>query len=307
MRQYMVHVHDQRDQGRWLDQKLYTGRAPSNDTITADMEVLQRPGRYEVRINRLEGTEEYGLRSWLQGQPVGKIRYARVSTVRESTEGIERYLPANYRVVYVHSDDTQPLQQFLIVAGEDNAGWTMEDYVVPRLQSGMIGVREINSEYATSVIPQPTEADLDAGWEAAWHIAVNGASNPKGVEHSLRNFVRDKHIPIDHTIVRAIEGHLDYLHGNGLGPELEDLREVQYHARRIGITDPDGKYVPVGERKPRPVDPELFARTAPAWNCISHPGEGMHYTPGDGCLWCGKTREQIAAEPARKECCEDCG
>jgi hypothetical protein len=253
MRTYRVHVHDMLDQGRWLAQRDYTGRAPSRDTITADMEELQRPGRYEIHLNRLEGGEEYSLRSWLQGEAAGKIRYALVSTRRDTAETIERYLPANYRIVYETPGPTgkvEPLT-YVIVAGEDNAGWTMDGYVIPRLGSGLVGARELNGEYARQIIPAPTEADLDAGWEAAWHIAVNGASNPKGVEHSLRNFVRDKHIPIDHAIVRAIEGHLDYLHGNGLGPELEDLREVQYHARRLGITDEDGRYVPVDQRVKR--------------------------------------------------------
>jgi hypothetical protein len=38
-----------------------------------------------------------------------------------------------------------------------------------------------------------------------------------------------------------------------------------------------------------PVDPELFRRTAPEWNCVDFPGEGMHYRPGPGaCLWCGR-------------------
>jgi len=48
----------------------------------------------------------------------------------------------------------------------------------------------------------------------------------------------------------------------------------------------------------RPVDPELFARSAPAWNCIAHPGEGMHYLTGLGgsCAWCGMTAAQIVAE-----------
>lgn len=50
-----------------------------------------------------------------------------------------------------------------------------------------------------------------------------------------------------------------------------------------------------------PVDPELFARTAPKWNCVDYPGEGMHYTPGGDCGWCGMTREQIAAERRARE------
>jgi hypothetical protein len=53
----------------------------------------------------------------------------------------------------------------------------------------------------------------------------------------------------------------------------------------------------------KPVDPDLFRRTAPEWNCVSYPGDGMHYTPGpDGrCAWCGMTRDQITAERAARE------
>lgn len=44
------------------------------------------------------------------------------------------------------------------------------------------------------------------------------------------------------------------------------------------------------------VNRELFERTAPAWNCVAYPNDGMHYIPGRDCLWCGMTREQVNAE-----------
>ena len=51
----------------------------------------------------------------------------------------------------------------------------------------------------------------------------------------------------------------------------------------------------------RPVDAELFARTAPAWNCVDYPGDGMHYTPADhGCVWCGKKLDEVRAEIAER-------
>jgi hypothetical protein len=55
--------------------------------------------------------------------------------------------------------------------------------------------------------------------------------------------------------------------------------------------------------KAQPVDPDLFRSTAPAWNCVSYPGDGMHYTPGPNgrCVWCGKSRDQITAERAARE------
>jgi hypothetical protein len=46
-----------------------------------------------------------------------------------------------------------------------------------------------------------------------------------------------------------------------------------------------------------PVNGELFNRTAPRWNCVDFPGDGMHYVPGtDTCAWCGMTTEDIKTE-----------
>lgn len=60
--------------------------------------------------------------------------------------------------------------------------------------------------------------------------------------------------------------------------------------------------------KPQPADPELFRRTAPAWNCVDYPGDGPHYTPGNTCQWCGCTRDQITAEyQASQAPCSVCG
>lgn len=43
---------------------------------------------------------------------------------------IKQYLPANYRVVEVTEAGT-------LIEGEDVAGWTLDDYVLPRLASGL--------------------------------------------------------------------------------------------------------------------------------------------------------------------------
>lgn len=77
-------------------------------------------------------------------------RYALITT-RDSREKIERYLPGNYRVIHV-----EPSRQFhhmqhggdqkydIVIAGRDNAGWTLDDYVLPRLASGLIFGTEID-------------------------------------------------------------------------------------------------------------------------------------------------------------------
>lgn len=44
---------------------------------------------------------------------------------------IEQYLPRGYRV-------TGTVDGFVQIEGEDFAGWTAQDYVIPRLASGMI-------------------------------------------------------------------------------------------------------------------------------------------------------------------------
>lgn len=65
---------------------------------------------------------------------------------------------------------------------------------------------------------------------------------------------------------------------------------------------------PAQSQPAKPADPEPFSRTAPQWNCVDYPNEGMHYTSGKhgGCAWCGKTREQIAAEPQPMSYCLTC-
>jgi len=55
-----------------------------------------------------------------------------------SKETCERYLPFNYRVVNMTGPD-------VLIQGEDNAGWTLDGYVLPRLASGLHFGEEIIS------------------------------------------------------------------------------------------------------------------------------------------------------------------
>jgi hypothetical protein len=58
-----------------------------------------------------------------------------------------------------------------LVQGKDNAGWTMDEYVLPRLQSGLITGTEISAVEARTgrlTLPAPHSAErgglgLDAG------------------------------------------------------------------------------------------------------------------------------------------------
>lgn len=75
-------------------------------------------------------------------------RYALI-TARDSRETVERYLPGNYRVIHVEpSQDPVGVEgarwSDIVIAGRDNAGWTLDDYVLPRLASGLIFGTEID-------------------------------------------------------------------------------------------------------------------------------------------------------------------
>lgn len=52
--------------------------------------------------------------------------YTNVGQVRD-------YLPANYKVIHIDENG-----QGVIIAGEDDAGWTLDEYVIPRFASGLI-------------------------------------------------------------------------------------------------------------------------------------------------------------------------
>ena len=106
------------------------------------------------------------------------IRYALVSG--HPLRAVARYLPDGYQGktlvaenVYTgawrrldvaiaeanESDKRLPFVEreerlYLLVEGEDHAGWTLDDYVIPRLGSGNYGCREIDlSHPALKVLP----------------------------------------------------------------------------------------------------------------------------------------------------------
>lgn len=102
------------------------------------------------------------------------------------------------------------------------------------------------------------------------------------------------------------EGAATCLHC-GMLATVDPVAHEGRYGHRPEIADGTGKLVWSGDQlswvspepdvePTRPVDRELFRRTAPQWNCVDYPGDGMHYTPGTDCAWCGMTREQIAAE-----------
>lgn len=82
-------------------------------------------------------------------------RFALVSVHRTGVETIQRYLPDNYGVnTAVRGTITDPQTGLacVLVQGRDVAGWTLDDYVLPRLGSGLIGGREVSAEEAERLV-----------------------------------------------------------------------------------------------------------------------------------------------------------
>lgn len=73
------------------------------------------------------------------------MRFAvvRARTRREA----EAYLPGNYSVVSEHAADPFGKLVNVVIEGEDEAGWTLDGYVIPRYASGLIGCREYPSRH----------------------------------------------------------------------------------------------------------------------------------------------------------------
>lgn len=58
---------------------------------------------------------------------------------------VEAYLPDNYRVVRQCAMQTAKDPIMFIIEGEDRMGWTLDDYVIPRLASGLIFAMEVDA------------------------------------------------------------------------------------------------------------------------------------------------------------------
>jgi hypothetical protein len=84
-------------------------------------------------------------------------RYAIVENARSRSEA-EAYLPGNYRVIHEadgwSSEGSGSTDLTFVIAGEDNAGWTLDGYVIPRYASGLIWATEIDlSHPIMKVVP----------------------------------------------------------------------------------------------------------------------------------------------------------
>jgi hypothetical protein len=92
-------------------------------------------------------------------------RYALVNT--PDSERIAPYLPSNYRIEGEVEGGT-------LISGTDSAGWTMDDYVLPRLGSGLYFGHEVTGDEARDLA---REAELNS---AATEIASSITEAARG-------------------------------------------------------------------------------------------------------------------------------
>jgi hypothetical protein len=72
------------------------------------------------------------------------IRYAIV--YGNGADRVAAYLPRNYRVIHdtLLIDPDGSSRNVVVIEGQDDAGWTLDGYVIPRLASGLISATEID-------------------------------------------------------------------------------------------------------------------------------------------------------------------
>ena len=70
-------------------------------------------------------------------------RYAIVRNARTQHEA-EAYLPANYSVIWEGYEPSSATRLVWVIEGEDDHGWTLDGYVIPRYASGLICCEEID-------------------------------------------------------------------------------------------------------------------------------------------------------------------
>lgn len=73
--------------------------------------------------------------------PTTETRTLRIAYVTngENAKRVWAYLPDNYAIM-------SGIDGRYLIAGWDNAGWTLDDYVIPRLASGLIWAKEVTND-----------------------------------------------------------------------------------------------------------------------------------------------------------------
>lgn len=82
-------------------------------------------------------------RSMIEGE--GEARFAQVHGARRPEE-VAAYLPSNYALMESFTIPPTDRRLVVIIGGKDDRGWTLAEYVIPRLASGLMVATEIEDE-----------------------------------------------------------------------------------------------------------------------------------------------------------------
>jgi len=86
--------------------------------------------------------EREGYKKMASQLGIDNLRFAGITTenAERDRQSIASFLPANYEVVGVLDVSDFPEvygDSLILIGGIDRAGWTLDDYVLPRLASGL--------------------------------------------------------------------------------------------------------------------------------------------------------------------------
>jgi hypothetical protein len=83
--------------------------------------------------------------------PNQPLRYALVHGLHVDAKTVSAYLPGNYRdlgeVIHRPFASLENTEKCLVIGGRDHHGWTLDDYVIPRLGNGLMRAEEIDSSH----------------------------------------------------------------------------------------------------------------------------------------------------------------
>lgn len=92
----------------------------------------------------------------------------RRAIARGRLESIERYMPGNYDATLMATVNGV---EIVLIEGSDQAGWTLDGYVIPRLASGLYPAREIpvlDDPPSPPLLPLP---EMTAEWKVIRKVA----------------------------------------------------------------------------------------------------------------------------------------
>ena len=77
-------------------------------------------------------------------------RFAIIDAPQSAARLVQPYLPDNYHLVPNKGKN-------LLIAGTDSAGWGLDDYVIPRLRTGLYAAHEVTKKEALALgfVPEP--------------------------------------------------------------------------------------------------------------------------------------------------------